>query len=322
MNLAALAPGADERPVGIAQRSASERWNRLKSQYDVKVTPVKSPRPEQQQAVPPVAPEVNRNADEFQAVPAVEAAPAAETVPAKPAPAPVKSKADDAEFRLPVPVSPDQDEPEGPTAAEIPSRPEEGDTSSKVVRKRVPYEENDVKTPTEPRELIPGIRRPLPVPGGPPLKPTQIRKMSDIAPLNDFSKDTEIQRFAAEKAREINVRFGGDDYKAREFPEVVMPWSAPLSKYYPLYFQDPALERYGHTHHPLLQPVISSARVSGQLVMMPYQMALNPPWELRSPLGWYRPGDVAPKLRYPFPWNTEAAAIQAASVVGFIYLIP
>lgn len=181
-----------------------------------------------------------------------------------------------------------------------------------------------IQTPTEPVGT-PRSVRPFAsaiVQGGPPRKTTQVRRISDIAPIDDFDRDSEIKQYAAEKAHEFNVRFGGDNYTPRNYPEVCMPWQAPSTKYYPLYFQDPALERYGHTHHHLVQPVVSVARMSGQLVMMPYQMAIVPPWELHSPLGWYRPGDVVPKLRYPFPWNAKAAAIEAAAVTGFIYVIP
>lgn len=189
---------------------------------------------------------------------------------------------------------------------------------------KLPYEDKtDGTSPADAAPADPGTRRLTPnVPGSPPIKTTQVRRMSDIAPVDDFDKDNEIKQYAAKMAREFNVRFGGDEYTPRNFPEVALPWTAPTTKYYPLYFQDPALERYGHTHHPLLQPVVSSARFSAQLVMMPYQLTVVHPWELHSPLGWYRPGDVVPKLRYPFPWNAKAAAVEAAAVTGFIYLIP
>ncbi len=189
---------------------------------------------------------------------------------------------------------------------------------------KLPYEDKtDGTSPADATPAAPGTRRLThSVPGSPPIKTTQVRRMSDIAPVDDFDKDNEIKQYAAKMAREFNVRFGGDEYTPRNFPEVTLPWTAPESKFYPLYFQDPALERYGHTHHPLLQPVVSSARFSAQLVMMPYQLTMVHPWELHSPLGWYRPGDVVPKLRYPFPWNAKAAAVEAAAVTGFIYLIP
>jgi hypothetical protein len=240
------------------------------------------------------------------------------------------------EWVLPVRVAADDLEDDALTAEEILSRP---DADSPIVDSpavndskpalplgtRPPYEEeNATKTPGDSLTPDRGTQRPLTaqVRGGPPRKTTQVRRIGDIAPLNDFDKDTEIMQYAAEKAREFNVRFGGEAYTPRNFPEVAMPWTPPTARYYPLYFEDPALERYGHTHHPLLQPVVSSARFSAQLVMMPYQMTIKPPCEMRTPLGWYRPGDVVPKLHYPFPWSAKAAAVEAAAVVGFIYLIP
>jgi hypothetical protein len=281
---------------GSTSRQATERWQRLKSQYQAA--------PEKTSAINPASNAVS--AEKSPAEPTRIAATTAAT--------PVTNNRELPDWTLPGP-----DDDKGLTVEEILSRPEE-DPPTKP-QEPVPYEEKDeVKTP----DLRTGTPRPLPgqLRGGPTRKTTQVRRIGEIAPLNDFDKDTEIKRYAAEKAREFNVKFGGEAYTPRNFPDVAMTWEAPTTKYYPLYFQDPALERYGHTHHPLVQPVISSARMSGQLVMMPYQMAIVPPWQLESPLGWYRPGDVVPKLRYPFPWNTKAALIEAAAVTGFIYVIP
>ena len=274
-------------------------------------------------------------------VPAARPLPAAPSFPADP---PVKAAPftpiEEPEWALPVPASPDPLESDGRTVEEFFGRPKVDEPPAAGIdaalpdtafrdEERLPYEEKtDGTLPAEaaPVEAVPGnpgTRRPLPLnPTGPPLKTTQVRRMRDITPLNDFDKDSEIKRYAAEKAREFNVQFGGEEYTPRNFPEVAAAWDEPRTNYYPLYFQDPALERYGHTHHFMVQPVVSSARFSAQLVMLPHQMAIKPPWELQSPLGWYRPGDVVPKLRYPFPWNAKAAAVEAASVTGLIFIIP
>lgn len=333
-----LAPAADEpvpqRPAvsnDPASRSAADRWKRLKSQYTP--TPAtRLPRIEQPTQTTDTAPPIRPIPEAGPAdVHSVSTSPEGMAESArKSAAAAVPMKEEEPEWVLPVPT----------TSADLETRASDLEprvradqtfdssleTSPRAlgegqVQEKPPYEEKkDVKSPLDPD---PTIRRVTPAaPGEPPRKTTQIRRIGDIAPLNDFNKDTDIKKYATEKAQEFNVKFGGEAYTPREFPDTVLPWAAPESKYYPLYFQDPALERYGHSHHPLLQPVISSARVSGQLVMMPYQMAITPPWELHSPLGYYRPGDVVPKLKYRFPWNTTAAAIEAASVVGFIYLIP
>lgn len=300
-----MIPGAfADQPSKAGSQPAAARWQRLKGKYEV--TPSSSNRSTQLEQVndkPAVkaTPVSTTTVDPFEAEsPAAfnEQAPESRSLPQ---PAGIERPAidpfDGAEQLSVAPVSQLDPKAEEKLGIQTPTEP--------------------VGTPRSVRPFASAI-----VQGGPPRKTTQIRRISDIAPMDDFDRDSEIKQYAAEKAHEFNVRFGGDIYTPRNYPEVCMPWTAPSTKYYPLYFQDPALERYGHTHHHLIQPVISSARMSAQLVMMPYQMAIVPPWELRSPLGWYRPGDVVPKLRYPFPWNAKAAAIEAAAVTGFIYVIP
>ena len=48
----------------------------------------------------------------------------------------------------------------------------------------------------------------------------------------------------------------------------------------------------------------------------------NPNLSRLYALGWYRPGECAPKLHYQVPLNANAAAVQAATVTGLVFLIP
>ena len=102
----------------------------------------------------------------------------------------------------------------------------------------------------------------------------------------------------------------------------VYRWKASDLYHYPLYFEDPPLERYGHTHHELLQPFISAQRFGTQLIGLPYQMAIDPILKKTYTLGWYRPGEPAPMLLYQVPWNAEAAAVQAGVMTGMFFLVP
>ena len=112
------------------------------------------------------------------------------------------------------------------------------------------------------------------------------------------------------------------DYIARQSSPAVLQW-APTNLYnYPLYFEDPSLERYGHTYHPAVQPFASAGRFATQLVGMPYQMALHPVRSREYTLGYYRPGECAPKKHYQIPFNEEAAFMQAAAMVGFFLIFP
>ncbi len=103
---------------------------------------------------------------------------------------------------------------------------------------------------------------------------------------------------------------------------VTFTWMASNLYHNPLYFEDPALERYGHTYHPLVQPFASAGRFTTQLVGLPYQMAIDPIQRRRYTLGWYRPGDCAPKKHYQIPLNKKAAAVEAGVVTGAFFLFP
>lgn len=112
------------------------------------------------------------------------------------------------------------------------------------------------------------------------------------------------------------------EYVARQSSPMVMQWAPTNLYHYPLYFEDPALERYGHTYHPLIQPFASTGRFATQLVGLPYQMTLHPVHAHEYTLGWYRPGDFAPKKLYQIPFNEEAALMQAAVIAGMILIFP
>jgi hypothetical protein len=99
-------------------------------------------------------------------------------------------------------------------------------------------------------------------------------------------------------------------------------WEASQLFSNPLYFEDPALERYGHSHHKLLQPFVSAGRFSTQLIGLPYQMTIDPICKKMYSLGWYRPGECAPHKHYQIPLNAKAAVVQGSVVTGLIFLIP
>jgi hypothetical protein len=111
-------------------------------------------------------------------------------------------------------------------------------------------------------------------------------------------------------------------YTPRAFDEKPFNWDASNVFSYPLYFEDKALERYGHTHVAILQPFISIQRVGGQLALLPYQMALKPPKHHRYALGYYRPGECAPGLHYQIPLNAKAALVQASVMTGAFLVFP
>ena len=83
-----------------------------------------------------------------------------------------------------------------------------------------------------------------------------------------------------------------------------------------------ALERYGHSCHPLVEPFVSGAHFFATIPVLPYKMGMDPPWECQYPLGYYRPGNCAPHLKYPIPLSVRGALTEAGVVTGLVFILP
>ncbi|KKL25969.1 hypothetical protein LCGC14_2399990, partial [marine sediment metagenome] len=99
-------------------------------------------------------------------------------------------------------------------------------------------------------------------------------------------------------------------------------WKASGLCHKPLYFEDVHLERYGHSHGPYIQPIISGAHFFLSVPILPYKMGLYPPNECMYTLGYYRPGSCAPYLLDPLPISIRAALAQGGVATGVAYLLP
>jgi hypothetical protein len=104
-------------------------------------------------------------------------------------------------------------------------------------------------------------------------------------------------------------------------------WQAAATCHLPLYFQDAVLERYGYSaeqrfgrlgrfmsiplddptqskqRNQLVQPWFSIGLFAFQIVALPYNLIVDPPWEAEYDLGYYRPGDRVPTDVYYLPWT-------------------
>ena len=90
----------------------------------------------------------------------------------------------------------------------------------------------------------------------------------------------------------------------------------------PVYFDDVPLERYGQSKSELLQPGISASRFVLSTPMLPYRMALDPPWRCVSNLGHRPPGDCVPCIKQVPPIQGNATFVEAAVAVGLVFLLP
>lgn len=115
---------------------------------------------------------------------------------------------------------------------------------------------------------------------------------------------------------------GADPFLGRQFAHTTFTWKASALCHKPLYFEELALERYGHTSGPVFQPIFSGAHFFSSIFFLPYKMGINPPNECIYQLGLYRPGSCAPWLAEPFPISPRGAMLQTGAVLGGVFLLP
>jgi hypothetical protein len=114
-------------------------------------------------------------------------------------------------------------------------------------------------------------------------------------------------------------------------------WVAAALCHQPLYFQDAALERYGHSteqffgplgrylsypvddptqsiqRNQITQPFFSAGLFVLQIAALPYNVLMDPPWEAEYDLGYYRPGDRIPTDLYYLPLHGVGPPLRGAN---------
>jgi len=108
----------------------------------------------------------------------------------------------------------------------------------------------------------------------------------------------------------------------REWMMTTFMWKASGLCHKPLYFEQVALERYGHSTGPLTQPIVDGAHFFLTVPILPYKMGIEAPWECKYALGYYRPGSCAPYIIPPLPLSARGAALEAGFVSALIYTLP
>jgi len=140
----------------------------------------------------------------------------------------------------------------------------------------------------------------------------------DLDPIDKLTTDISITPGPEPK----ECTLGEKIFEPRTWAPSVFTWKASGLCHKPLYFEDVHLERYGHSHGPLLQPIISGGRFFLTIPALPYLMGVEPPAECLYTLGYYRPGDCAPYMLDPIPLSVRGALFQAGAVTGMVAIVP
>ena len=108
----------------------------------------------------------------------------------------------------------------------------------------------------------------------------------------------------------------------RSWLPATMTWRATSVGHKPLYFDEPQLERHGHTSGPVMQPIVSGAHFFLNLAMAPYKMGIHPPHECQYALGYERPGNASPWLLPPLPLSLRGAITAGGIYSGGVFVVP
>lgn len=109
--------------------------------------------------------------------------------------------------------------------------------------------------------------------------------------------------------------------ESRDWSLVTKEWEAPGVAYFPLYFEEPYLERYGY-NYGAIQPFISAGRFFGRIPALPYMLGAYPPDECMYSLGYARPGSCPPYQVEKLPFSWRGSVYTGLTATGLVFLIP
>lgn len=120
----------------------------------------------------------------------------------------------------------------------------------------------------------------------------------------------------------FECKLSDDPFDPRSWKLTTFTWKASALCHKPVYFEEVALERYGHSHGPVCEYFVSFAHFFGNVALLPYHMGVETPTECIYTLGYYRPGNCAPYMIDPFPISLRGAAFGAVGYCGTVALFP
>ncbi|MFM7591477.1 MAG: hypothetical protein ACKO85_06740 [Isosphaeraceae bacterium] len=303
-----------------------------------------------EEPMPPLP--VKEEAPALPELPKTEAAPA--TVPADTPPLPTQVKEEE-----PVKVAQNRPEVSAPPTGELPPLPAEEVAGSAGLAAAATSGDTDGEksanrllsglSPERRRQIEEIARAQVERPGGstPGLSPlgggsfdaptTQINNRGmlpgggSISAMDDPLVRLELPRAPspaeARPIRAILLPEQFDNIKPRQFDPRRKMWASSAVAHYPLYFQDPSLERYGISieqrmgragrkltypiddptqsklRNQIATPFFSAGLFALQTATWPLRMVADPPWEAEYDLGYYRPGDRVPEDTVVVPWK-------------------
>ena len=149
-----------------------------------------------------------------------------------------------------------------------------------------------------------------------PTKP-KFKSLREIR-VNDPVKGEKIPD---DDSKDLFKPASGDMHR-RSWGALSFQWKPTEFWHHPVYWDYVPWDYYGQWSHPLVQPWLEGVHFFGTVPILPYKMGLDRPFSRVSSLGYYRPGNVAPRVRHRLPWQWDAAVWESAAWVSAAFIFP
>lgn len=118
----------------------------------------------------------------------------------------------------------------------------------------------------------------------------------------------------------VSRRYGGP-FQNRSFASMMTLVRAGNVHHGPLYFEQVALERYGHSIGNLFEPFVAHGLFFAHFASLPYSIGRSPPTECHSSEGFAKPGDIVLPYSIPLPNFDRKGAIFETITLALTFAV-
>ncbi|QDU88490.1 hypothetical protein Pla175_18680 [Pirellulimonas nuda] len=145
--------------------------------------------------------------------------------------------------------------------------------------------------------------------------------------MNDATGVFRIQNPAEARFGDFDAPLFDVAYQPARFVPTGFDWVAPSLYHWPLYFEQPNVERYGHyvavrDGGNCLQSAACAAHFFATIPVLPYKLGADPCHERQYVLGCYRPGSCNPHRLIRPELSARGLLYQGIFTTGVVFITP
>ncbi len=145
--------------------------------------------------------------------------------------------------------------------------------------------------------------------------------------MNDQTGVFRIQNPAEARFGDFDAPLFDVAFQPARFGPSAFDWVAPSLYHWPLYFEQPNVERYGHyvsvcDGGNILQSAACAAHFFATIPVLPYKLGADPCHERQYVLGSYRPGSCNPHRLIRPELSARGLIYQGVFTTGVVFITP